>query len=55
MPPGLRAVAENLPLALVNQAIRDPWLGLGDGTVPLLIVTAIAVLATVLAVRRSRL
>jgi ABC-2 type transport system permease protein len=55
MPPGLRAVAENLPLALVNQAIRDPWLGLGDGTVPLLIVSAMAVLATVLAVRRSRL
>lgn len=55
MPPGIRAVAEHLPLALVNQAIRDPWLGLGDGTVPLLIVTAIAVLATVLAVRRSRL
>lgn len=55
MPPGLRAIAENLPLALVNRAIRDPWLGLGDGTVPLLIVTAIAVVATVLAVRRSRL
>ena len=29
--------------------------GLGDGTVPLLIVSAMAVLATVLAVRRSRL
>lgn len=55
MPPGLRAIAEHLPLALVNQAIRDPWLGLGDGTAPLLIVTAIAILATVLAVRRSRL
>lgn len=55
MPPALRAVAENLPLALVNRAIRDPWLGLGHGTVPLLIVTAIAILATVLAVRRSRL
>jgi ABC-2 type transport system permease protein len=55
MPPGLRAVAEHLPLALVNQAIRDPWLGLSDGTAPLLIVTAMAVLAIVLAVRRSRL
>lgn len=55
MPPGLRAIAEHLPLALVNLAIRDPWLGLGDGTAPLLIVTAIAILATVLAVRRSRL
>lgn len=55
MPPGLRAVAEHLPLALVNQAIRDPWLGLGEGTVPLAIVTAVAVVATVLAVRRSSL
>lgn len=55
MPPGLRAVAENLPLALVNQSIRDPWLGLGDGTTQLAIVTAIAVVATGLAVRRTRL
>lgn len=55
MPPGLRAIAENLPLALVNRAIRDPWLGLGDGTIPLLIVIAMAVVATALALRRSRL
>ncbi|MDL9947662.1 ABC transporter permease [Gordonia sp. ABSL11-1] len=55
MPPVLRAVAENQPLALANQAIRDPWLGLGDGTMPLLIVAAIAVVATVLAAPRSRL
>lgn len=55
MPPVLRAIAENQPLALANQAIRDPWLGLGDGTMPLLIVAAIAVAATVLAAPRSRL
>ena len=55
MPPGLRAIAEHLPLALANQAIRDPWLGLGTGTVPLMIVTAIAVAATLLAARRSAL
>ncbi|WP_051215270.1 ABC transporter permease [Granulicoccus phenolivorans] len=55
MPPVMRAIAEHLPLALVNRSIRDPWLGLGDGTGPLLIVTAIAVLATILAMRRSRL
>ena len=55
MPPGLRAIAEHLPLALVNQAIRDPWLGLGDGTGALLVVAVMAVVATILAVRRSRL
>ncbi len=55
MPPVLRAIAENQPLALANQAIRDPWLGLGDGTTPLLIVAAIAVVAAALATPRSRL
>lgn len=55
MPPVLRAIAENQPLALANRAIRDPWLGLGDGTVPLLIVAAIALAATALAAPRSRL
>lgn len=55
MPPTLRAIAENQPLALANQAIRDPWLGLGDGTTPLLIVAAIAIAATVLALRRGQL
>lgn len=55
MPPVLRAIAENQPLALANQAIRDPWLGLGDGTVPLSIVAGIAVVATALAAPRSRL
>lgn len=55
MPDGLRGIADHLPLALANRAIRDPWLGLGSGTAPLLITTGIAVVATVLAVRRSRL
>lgn len=55
VPPGLRAVADDLPVALANQAIRDPSLGLGNGTVPLVIVPAIAILAIVLAIRRSRL
>ncbi len=55
MPPVLRAIAENQPLALANRAIRDPWLGLGDGTVPLLVVAAIAIAATALAAPRSRL
>ncbi len=28
----LRNISEVLPLALVNQAIREPWLGLGSAT-----------------------
>lgn len=55
MPPVLRTIAENQPLALANQAIRDPWLGLGNATVPLLIVAVIALVATALAAPRSRL
>lgn len=55
MPQGLRVIADHLPLALANQAIRDPWLGLGDGTTPLLITAAIAVVAIALAMRRSQL
>lgn len=55
MPPIVRAIAENHPLALASQAIRDPWLGLGEGSAPLLIVATIAVAAAALAVPRSRL
>lgn len=55
MPAGLRLIAEHLPLSLANQAIRDPWLGLGDATGPLAVVTVIAIVATMLAVRRSQL
>ena len=55
MPAGLRILAENTPLALANQAIRDPWLGLGDGTRPMLITALIAAVAVLLAIRRSRL
>lgn len=55
MPDTIRRIAENHPLALVNRAIRDPWLDLGQGTVPLLIVTLIAVFAVAFAVRRTAL
>jgi ABC-2 type transport system permease protein len=51
----LRAIAERLPLSLVNDAIREPWLGIGDATGPLVAVTSIAVGATALAVRRTAL
>ncbi len=59
-PPGamseaLREISDRLPLALANQAIREPWLGLGDATGPLLVTAAIAVAATCLAARRTAL
>jgi len=59
-PPGamsetLADISGVLPLALANQAIREPWLGLGTATGPLVAVTAIAVVATVVAGRRTAL
>jgi ABC-2 type transport system permease protein len=51
----LRSVSDVLPLKLVTDAVREPWLGLGDGTGSLLVVTAIAVVATALAARRTAL
>ena len=32
MSDALRQIADLLPLALANQAIREPWLGIGDAT-----------------------
>lgn len=51
----LRAVADRLPLALANQAIREPWLGLGDATGALASTAVLAVAATAAAARRSSL
>jgi len=51
----LREIAERLPLALANDAIREPWLGIGTGTGELLATTAIAIVATALAARRTAL
>lgn len=55
MTPALREVSERLPLALANDAVRSPWLGLGDADGSLLVVAAVAVLATALAARRTAL
>jgi ABC-2 type transport system permease protein len=59
-PPGamsdtLADISDALPLALANQAIREPWLGLGSGTGPLVAVTILAFVATALASRRTAL
>lgn len=55
MPDALRAIADRLPLALANQAIRGPWLGLGQATGALAATIAIAAAAMALAGRRSAL
>ena len=44
----LREIAEKLPLALATDATREPWLGIGTGTEPLIAITAIALLASAL-------
>jgi ABC-2 type transport system permease protein len=46
-------VADVLPLTWVTRAARDPWLGLGDATVPLIAVALLALVATVAAARRA--
>jgi ABC-2 type transport system permease protein len=51
----LAEVASRLPLALANQAIREPWLGIGDASGPLVATVGLAVVATALAVRRTAL
>jgi ABC-2 type transport system permease protein len=55
MSDALRETADLLPLALANQAIREPWLGIGDATGALLTTAAIAVVAMALAARRTAL
>lgn len=55
MPDWLRALAERLPLAVANRAIREPWLGLGDAGGALAVTAALAVAVSVLACRRSAL
>jgi ABC-2 type transport system permease protein len=51
----LRTIAGYLPLTRVTDAVRDPWLGTDPATGSLLVVAALAVIATVLALRRSSL
>jgi ABC-2 type transport system permease protein len=55
MGPGLRDIAGVLPLSLVTDAIRKPWLGISTASSTLAWVAVITVAAAVLAVRRVRL
>jgi ABC-2 type transport system permease protein len=51
----LRTLSQYLPLAVVTDAVRGPWLGVATGTGPLLGTLAMAAGALVLAARRTRL
>ena len=51
----VRQVAGPLPLTLLTNAVREPWLGLGPGTGSLIAIAAIAVAATAIAARRTAL
>jgi hypothetical protein len=51
----LRSISGYLPLTRVTDAVRGPWLGTGSATDSLLVVAAVAVVAVVLAGRRSAL
>jgi ABC-2 type transport system permease protein len=55
MTSALRGISDRLPLALVTDAIRDPWLGIGTATGPLITVVVIAVVASAMAARRTAL
>jgi ABC-2 type transport system permease protein len=52
---GLRQVAEVVPLTLVTDAIRVPWLGLGNATGTLVTVIVLSVAACAAAARRAAL
>ncbi len=49
----LRAIADPLPLTLLTNAVRVPWLGLGSATGSLATVAVLAVAVTVVAARRT--
>jgi ABC-2 type transport system permease protein len=51
----VKTIAGPLPLTLLTNAVREPWLGLGPATGSLIAVAALAVVATVIAVRRTAL
>jgi ABC-2 type transport system permease protein len=51
----LRDIRGFLPLTWVTDAIREPWLGIGSATGSLVLVALLAVLTTVVAMRRSTL
>lgn len=55
MNPTLQMVTEYLPLALVTDTVRSPWLGLQSADGSLLVTSVLCVVATTLALRRTAL
>jgi ABC-2 type transport system permease protein len=51
----VKLVAGPLPLTQLTDAVREPWLGIGQGTGSLIVVACMAVVATVIAARRAAL
>ena len=51
----VRQVAGPLPLTLLTNAVREPWLGIGSATGSLVAIAVLAVAATVFAARRTAL
>jgi len=51
----VRQVSGPLPLTLLTNAVREPWLGLGSATGSLVAIACLAVAATVIAARRTAL
>jgi ABC-2 type transport system permease protein len=49
----VRHIAGPLPLTLLTNAVREPWLGLGPATGSLVAVAVLAVAATAVAARRT--
>ena len=52
---GVKLVAGPLPLTQLTDAVREPWLGIGQATGPLIVVACMAVAATAIAARRAAL
>ena len=49
----VRAIAGPLPLTLLTNAVREPWLGLGPATTSLIALAALTVVVTAVAARRA--
>src|SRR6202453_922493 len=49
----VRTIAGPLPLTLLTNAVRSPWLGIGSGGASLLALAGLTVLVTVVAARRA--
>jgi ABC-2 type transport system permease protein len=55
MGPVLHSIAKALPLTLVTNSVREPWLGIGTAGGQLVVVVALAAAALAAAVRRAAL